>query len=416
MKRLFSLCTTACLISIQMMAQVQQATPVQGTQMMPAQAVQMPLAKTDGIAFRELSFSEALKVAKNEDKLLFVDCFTTWCGPCRMLSKVVFKDSLVADYFNRHFVNLKMDMEKGEGVELKTKYDVRGYPTLLFLDSNGEVVHRLIGAEEAPILLQKVKMGVEAGGLSGLRKHYEAGERDSAFVCGYINILSGANYEAEAEKVATEFLKGKEQKMLEYEPYFSIFYRYVHDVNSTAFLYVANHKKEFGNRYPQYASAIDRRMLEDWITASYPYLKVEDKNHCTLDEQGLNAYVAHMKQMGVTEADLIAESIRLSRDGVMHQWDSFIKRGDKLLASNTILGDNESLLQWAAWLNGACAEQPLREKAARWCDKAREDLIRKEEEVKKNLPAGAIPAMSMVDYKSKLSQMAEKLRKPIEQK
>lgn len=87
--------------------------------------------KTDGVAFRELSFSEALKVAKAENKLLFVDCFTTWCGPCRKLSNVVFKDSLVADYFNSHFVNLKMDMEKGEGIEIKKKYEVRGYPTLL---------------------------------------------------------------------------------------------------------------------------------------------------------------------------------------------------------------------------------------------------------------------------------------------
>ena len=64
-------------------------------------------------------FANALKMAKEENKLLFVDCFTTWCGPCRMLSKVVFKDSLVADYFNRHFVNLKMDMEKGEGIDIK---------------------------------------------------------------------------------------------------------------------------------------------------------------------------------------------------------------------------------------------------------------------------------------------------------
>lgn len=51
----------------------------------------MTLAQPDGIAFRELSFANALKMAKEENKLLFVDCFTTWCGPCRMLSKVVLK-------------------------------------------------------------------------------------------------------------------------------------------------------------------------------------------------------------------------------------------------------------------------------------------------------------------------------------
>ena len=60
-------------------------------------------------------------------------------------------------------------MEKGEGVDIRKKYDVRGYPTLLFLNSSGEVVHRLLGADKASALLEKVKLGVESGGISGLR-------------------------------------------------------------------------------------------------------------------------------------------------------------------------------------------------------------------------------------------------------
>lgn len=125
MKRLFFVCTIAMYILSVQTIQGQRVVPAQGAQMTPAQGMQMTFAKTDGVAFRELSFSEALKVAKAENKLLFVDCFTTWCGPCRKLSNVVFKDSLVADYFNSHFVNLKMDMEKGEGIEIKKKYDAR---------------------------------------------------------------------------------------------------------------------------------------------------------------------------------------------------------------------------------------------------------------------------------------------------
>ena len=58
-----------------------------------------------------------------------------------------------------------------------------------------------------------------------------------------------------------------------------------------------------------------------------------------------------MKQMNVAEADMIGESLRLSRDGIMKQWDSFVKRGDKILASHTILGDEGHLLQWVNWLN-----------------------------------------------------------------
>ena len=156
MKRHFLVFMAAvCLLSVQN-TRGQQMVPAQKISATPAAGTQMTLAQADGIAFRVLSFSEALKRAEVEDKLLFVDCFTTWCGPCKRLSKVVFKDSLVADYFNRHFVNLKMDMEKGEGVELRKKYGVHAYPTLLFINSSGEVVYRLVGAEDAPELLKKV--------------------------------------------------------------------------------------------------------------------------------------------------------------------------------------------------------------------------------------------------------------------
>ena len=415
MKRQFwAFMAIVCLLTVQN-TQGQQMVPAQKISATPAAGAQMTLAQADGIAFRELSFPEALKRAEVEDKLLFVDCFTTWCGPCKRLSKVVFKDSLVADYFNRHFVNLKMDMEKDEGVELRKKYGVHAYPTLLFINSSGEVVYRLVGAEDALELLKKVKLGVESGGLSGLKKRYEAGDRDLAFISGYINALSAANREQEAGQVAADFLQGREQKMLEDEDYFLVFYYYVHDVNSSAFQYVVNHQKEIADKFPRQGASLDRRLLEDWIAGSYAYLKVDESNHCTFDEQGLDAYVAKMKQMNVAEADMIGESLRLSRDGIMKQWDSFVKRGDKILASHTILGDEGHLLQWVNWLNKECADMSLREKAAQWCDKACEELIKKNEEIKKNLPPGAIPAISMVDHKGQLLQVAEKLRKLMQQ-
>lgn len=90
---------------------------------------------------------------------------------------------------------------------------------------------------------------------------------------------------------------------------------------------MVNHKKEIADRFPQQASSLNRRILEDWISGSYTYLKVDESKHCTFDEQGLNAYVTRMKQMNVAEADMIGENLRLNRDGIMNQWDSFVKRG-----------------------------------------------------------------------------------------
>lgn len=94
------------------------------------------------IVFIENSFSAALKKAKAERKYIFVDAYATWCGPCKQLKNKTFKDDQAADFFNKNFVNLSLDMEKGEGTDLAEKWGVQEYPTLLILDHSGKVVLR----------------------------------------------------------------------------------------------------------------------------------------------------------------------------------------------------------------------------------------------------------------------------------
>ena len=106
------------------------------------------IVKSEGVAFVEgKTFAEVLHKAKEEGKMLFIDCYTSWCGPCRMMATQVFPQKKVGDYFNEHFVSFKIDMEKGEGPELKNKFSVRAYPTFLFLDGDGKEINRIVGGD-----------------------------------------------------------------------------------------------------------------------------------------------------------------------------------------------------------------------------------------------------------------------------
>ena len=101
----------------------------------------------EGIRFEDVdSLEAALKLAKEQNKLVFMDCYTTWCGPCVHLTKNIFPIKEVGDFYNANFINVKFDMEKDAGIGIAKKYHVRAYPTLLFLDANGEVVHKHLGA------------------------------------------------------------------------------------------------------------------------------------------------------------------------------------------------------------------------------------------------------------------------------
>ncbi len=111
--------------------------------------------------FFEGKWGEALKEAKSENKLLFVDAYAVWCGPCRWMANNVFPDEQVSKYFNENFINYKLDMEKGEGPKIAQNYKVTAYPTLLFIDGEGNVKHRVLGAQSVEDLIGAGKTAVQ---------------------------------------------------------------------------------------------------------------------------------------------------------------------------------------------------------------------------------------------------------------
>ncbi len=116
-----------------------------------------------GITFKkDLSFEDALALAEKEGKPIFMDCYTTWCGPCKWMSANIFTRQDVGNYYNENFICLKVDMEKGEGIELAKRYKVKGYPTLLWLNAKGELLNVKLGASQEP--KDYLKMGEEALG------------------------------------------------------------------------------------------------------------------------------------------------------------------------------------------------------------------------------------------------------------
>ena len=88
----------------------------------------------NGIHFYKGSFRDAVEQARNENKLIFMDVYATWCGPCKMLKMHTFSSENAGEYFNERFVNISIDGEKGTGVKIAKKYGVEAYPSLFIID------------------------------------------------------------------------------------------------------------------------------------------------------------------------------------------------------------------------------------------------------------------------------------------
>ena len=148
------------------------------------------LALAGGIEFFDGSFEEALARAEEEDKHVFVDVYATWCGPCKVMDAVVFPRDDVGKHYNANFINLKLDAEDESinGPAISERYDVGAYPTYLYLNPDGSVVGRALGALPASLFVQVAEQltgGLDSG-FAELEARYEQGERDPEFVQAYL--------------------------------------------------------------------------------------------------------------------------------------------------------------------------------------------------------------------------------------
>jgi len=93
-----------------------------------------------GIQFIEANWGKALQEAKQQKKLIFIDAYASWCGPCKLLKRNTFPDKEAGAFFNKNFINVAIDMEKGDGPALAEKFQVTAYPTLIITDWDGNIV------------------------------------------------------------------------------------------------------------------------------------------------------------------------------------------------------------------------------------------------------------------------------------
>ena len=212
------------------------------------------------IEFYGGNFENAKNEAKNTNKLIFMDGYAVWCGPCKKMDKEVFTNDSVADFYNKNFLNIKMDMESEEGKKIKKLFSIGAYPTFLYINGEGKLLHKGVGWMKSP---EFIKLGKEASDpktqLATFNEKYEEGNRDGEFIYEYLKKLDGASISY--EYISKDYFKTQKDEDLNSRVNWNILFinKNNTDINSETFNYLIKNKIKFDEIYT--SDSVDEKIF-----------------------------------------------------------------------------------------------------------------------------------------------------------
>ncbi|MCC6463197.1 MAG: thioredoxin family protein [Saprospiraceae bacterium] len=200
--------------------------------------------------------AEILAQAKTSDKLVFIDVYTDWCGPCKMMDQLIFSDPEIAGRLNAFFINVKADAE-GKGRALKEEFRVKGYPTLLFLSAEGDILQQLPGAPDKNTFLLLLNSALEFSAEGQVFLSYDqawaSGQQRSGIAAHYLALR--ARHQIPNDGPIADLLYALPADSLDQPAMQQLLARYATDIDGAGFEYLLAHKS-----VPRCATALQRNI------------------------------------------------------------------------------------------------------------------------------------------------------------
>jgi thioredoxin-related protein len=313
-----------------------------------------------GIDFQSdtMQWSAILAKAKAENKIVFVDAYTQWCGPCKRMAKDVFPQKAVGDVYNSAFVNVKMDMEHGEGPDIAARYGVKAYPTYMFINPSGELVHRGLGAMPADkfIAVGKAASNPETQ-FFALKKKFEGGEKSPEFLKNFTFTCSDAQEDALADDVANAYLKT--QKDLSTDDNVAFIFRFAKKIESDAFQYWLKNRGVFEKKFGvlQAQADLDDRLI---TAVGKPFFKGQQKG---VDMEKAREFA--LKNVPADAAERILSLLTLQNFEMKGDITGILNQAVKHLETFPTINPNQ-LNDYAWFFYENAADKALLEKALTW--------------------------------------------------
>lgn len=336
-------------------------------------AIQMNAQTTEGMKFCKegTKFAEAVVQAKAEKKMVFLDCYTSWCGPCKMMARDIFPQKKVGDFMNPKFICIKIDMEKGEGPSLTQKFQVSAFPTFIIFNSDAQEIGRFLGGSDADGFIDRVKKASIDNGSIDMDKQWEQGNRDEAFLKQYLTSLGNAYKNQRANDVAEALLDPKAESFASDSASAMIFMRYINNPFSKAFIYTAKHPNDLKKTLGE--TPVDMKLQSVWRGFVRQVLKT-DGDKQTLDMDLLNKWVALMEECNVSNRDELRLDVLITANQKTKNWNDYFKYCKEYWNNKSLDVTDLQLCRWCSPLVKECQDEKIRKEAKKMVQQRMKDL------------------------------------------
>lgn len=339
------------------------------------------MAQQKGVQFvHGLKWTEVKAKAKAENKYIFVDCFTTWCGPCKMVSTKIFPLEEVGQFFNQNFINVKVQMDKTphDKEDVKAWYSdvdtiakigqVVNYPTFLYFTPAGELIHRYVGAPSEPNeFIEYAKAALDSSTqYISLKKKFESTLDPDLSLLRSMAIAFSHNGDTKngegdmGQQCANEFISKSKVKDLLTKENIDFMIRFTHNVSDKGF-----------EIFRQYGASIDsvegRKISRSLVEGTIFYREVLPliNNQSSPDwnkiRESINSKYPEYSDVLVTKA-------RIIYFGEHKEWNYFVKEVEQWMqiVSKKSLGEDINGYVWT--ILTSCNDKNSLEKALEWSE------------------------------------------------
>lgn len=305
------------------------------------------------------TLEKAAVKAKAENKMIFLDCFTTWCGPCKMMANTVFPQEKVGAAMNPKFVNVKIDMESAYGAPLAKKLQITAYPTFVIFNADLQEVGRFLGGSQADEFLKRVQEKSADNSSSALKARWEAGERNPEFLMTYLKTLTATYKTQDANDVAEALLEGKEATFAADSTLRKIFLSNIINPFAKSFIYTAKNPADL-------SAVVGSRVVEGKVAsvlAGYQAKLIIEKENgeVSLDQQQFDAFLALLKELKSKEAEHYRLTTLITLAEKQKDYKGFIGYVKEYLANKDLDASDMQLAQWTKLFSTPDADKKQKE-------------------------------------------------------